>query len=67
MTKGEITEPSKGGVIHRAVAADPSTDPIAACRAQPLLTSRGSGGGGEGEVVVVDDFFGRPSYWPPHS
>jgi hypothetical protein len=56
MTKGEIIETSKAGSIHHA-----ASDPFAAGCAAEHLTGRDSGGGGEGEVVV-DDFFGFPTY-----
>jgi hypothetical protein len=57
MTKGEIIKPSEDSATDRV-----QYDPRAVSRTQDLLISRDSGVGGEGEVVVVDDFFGFPSY-----
>ncbi len=56
MTKGEITEPSKDGIVHRVLQL------MAERGTQTWATNPGGGGGGEGEVVVVDDFFRYPAY-----
>lgn len=57
MTKGEIIKPSEDSTTFRV-----QFDLRGINRTQDLLISRDSGVGGEGEVVVVDDFFGFPPY-----